>query len=132
MQADARREQPGRPSGLFQSVKALLATLVGIGHNRLELFGVELQEEVARAVAVLFWSIAALLLGLVAIALAAAAILLAVPESNRVLVAILLTGGATIAAVIAYSVSRARIVSRPRPFDATLTELAKDREKLSR
>jgi len=132
MPADAPRGEPGRRGGLLQSVKALLATLVAIGHNRLELFSVELQEEVARAVAVLFWSIAALLLALVAIALAAAAILLSVPESNRVLVAIVLTAGAAIAAVIAYSVSRTRLFSRPRPFDATLTELAKDREKLSR
>ncbi len=132
MAEDAPRAEPGRKGGLFQSAKALLATLVAIGHNRLELFSVELQEEVARAASMLLWSAAALLFGMLALGLAATAILLAVPVSNRVVVAVVLAAVAAIAALVAYATSRSRIHSRPRPFDATLSELAKDRDRLSR
>jgi len=132
MPEDATRAEPGRKGGLFQSAKALLATLVAIGHNRLELFSVELQEEIARTASILLWAAAALLFGMLALALAATAILLAVPASDRVVAAIVLAAVAAIAALVAFATSRSRILSRPRAFDATLSELAKDRDHLSR
>ena len=41
--------------GLFDSAKALLASLVAIAHNRLELLSTELQEEIARVALMLVW-----------------------------------------------------------------------------
>ena len=58
-----------QPGGLFASLKALLATLIAIGHNRLELFSTELQEEIARAASILLWALAALLLAFLAVLL---------------------------------------------------------------
>ena len=72
-----------QPGGLFASLQALLATLIAIGHNRLELFSTELQEEIARAAAMLLWALAALLLVFLSALLAAIAVLFAVPDSAR-------------------------------------------------
>jgi uncharacterized membrane protein YqjE len=119
------------PGGLFVSLKALLATLIAIGHNRLELFSAELQEEIARAASMLLWALAALLLLLSAL-LAAIALLFAVPEGARAAVAGILALVVLIVAAIAAWVSHGRATTKPRPFDATLSELAKDRQQLSR
>jgi uncharacterized membrane protein YqjE len=124
-------DQP-QASGLFASLKALLATLIAIGHNRLELFSTELQEEVARAASVLLWALAALLLVMLAVLLAAFAVVLAVPEGSRAVAAALIAlgacGGAGVAALVSYN----RATAKPRLFDATLTEIGKDRDQLSR
>jgi uncharacterized membrane protein YqjE len=91
---------PGPIRGLFRSLAKLLATAIGIAQTRLELLSTELQEEVHRAAEILVWTIVALLAALMLIAVTAALVL------------------------------RAKIRSRPRLFDATLTELAKDRASL--
>jgi len=132
MTDDAGQDQAAHARGLFGSLKALLATLVAIGHNRLELFSTELQEEISRAASILLWAVAALLLGVLAILLAAFAIVLAIPEGQRALVLALVAAAAAVAAVVAALVSRNRTAEKPRLFDATLTELAKDREDLTR
>jgi uncharacterized membrane protein YqjE len=120
------------PGGLFASLKALLATLIAIGHNRLELFSTELQEEVARAASTLLWALAALLLALLGGVLVAVAVLLAVPEGSRAVAAAFMALGAFGVAAIAALVSHSRATAKPRLFDATLTELAKDRDQLSK
>lgn len=132
MADDRTPEHAPHPSGLFASLKTLLATLIALGHNRLELFGTELQEEIARAAAVLLWALAALLLGMLALFLGALAILLAVPEDARVHTLVILAICAAAAGVLAGLVGRSRAAAKPRAFDATLGELAKDREQLSR
>ncbi len=121
-----------QPAGLFASLKALLATLIAIGHNRLELFSTELQEEVARAASILLWALAGLLLALLAILLAVGAILLAIPEESRAVAAALIALAALAGAAVAALVSHSRASAKPRLFNATLTELAKDRDQLSR
>ncbi len=121
-----------QPGGLFASLKALIATLIAIGHNRLELFSTELQEEIARAASVLVWALAALLLVLLAILLAVGAILLAVPPESRALTAALIALGAFAAAAVAALASHSRATAKSRLFDATLSELSKDRDHLSR
>jgi uncharacterized membrane protein YqjE len=120
------------PGGLFASFKALLATLIAIGHNRLELFSTELQEEVARAASMLLWALAALLLALLGALLVALAVLLAVPEGSRAVAAAFMALAAFGIAAIAALVSHGRATAKPRLFDATLTELAKDRDQLSK
>jgi uncharacterized membrane protein YqjE len=120
-----------QPGGLFASLKALLATLIAIGHNRLELFSTELQEEIARAASILLWALAALLLAFLAVLLGVGAILLAVPEGARATVAALIALGVCAAAAVAALISYNRATAKPRLFDATLSELRKDRDQLS-
>jgi uncharacterized membrane protein YqjE len=120
------------PSGLFGSLRALVATLIAIGHNRLELLSTEIQEEVQRIVSLLLWSVVAVLLGALGLLLVALAIVLSVDSAYRwlaaALVAALLFAGCLGAALVA----RNRVTLKPRPFDATLSELAKDHDTLSR
>ena len=47
-------------TGLFASLRRMLATLLGLIHTRLELVGVEIEEQIAHATSVLLWSIAAI------------------------------------------------------------------------
>jgi uncharacterized membrane protein YqjE len=119
------------PGGLFASLKTLLATLIAIGHNRLELFSTELQEEVARGASMLLWALAAMLLTMLGALLAIIAILLAVPEGSRAVAAALMALGAFGVAAVAALISHGRATAKPRLFDATLTELGKDRDQLS-
>jgi uncharacterized membrane protein YqjE len=118
------------PVGLVASVRALLATLVAIGHNRLELLGVEIQEEVERVASLLLWSVAALLAAFMTGLLLSAAIVLFFDPPQRWLAAaglgILFLAGTIWAA----SVARSRVAMKPRAFDAILSELAKDHDLL--
>lgn len=118
--------------GLLGSLRAFIATLVAIGHNRLELFSTEVQEEVERVASMLLWSAVALLLGLLALLLASIAIILAVPPAQQWLAAGLLTVLCLGACAWAAAVARSRMTMKRRPFDATLEELAKDHDLLSR
>jgi uncharacterized membrane protein YqjE len=119
-----------RPRGLFDSLKDLLATLSALAQTRLELLGTELEEQVARLAILLVWSIVALFLVFTAVVLAAVAIIILFWDEHRVLVAFGLAGGMALLAggSILYVVNQLK--QRPRMFQATLEELAKDRQRL--
>ena len=121
---------PDAPLGLLGSVRGLLATLGAIGHNRLELFSVEIQEEVERVASLLVWSVAALLAGVAGALLVAAAVVLSVDPAQRSLAAGLLGLLFLGVAVVAALKARTRVTLKPRPFDATLSELHKDHDLL--
>jgi uncharacterized membrane protein YqjE len=125
-------DEPERaaPTGFLDSIRTLAATVVALAHDRLELAATEFQEEIARLAGVLIWALAALLLGVVGLAFVAIMILLAVDPSHRALaaglLALLFLAGAGVAALIVRRILHAK----PRAFDASLTELEKDREGL--
>jgi uncharacterized membrane protein YqjE len=116
--------------GLLGSLRALLATLIAIGHNRLALFSVEIQEEIDRAAGLLLWSLAALLMGSAALVMLSLSVLLWVDPARRAAAAALLGLAFLAAAIAAAATARSRLALKPRPFDATLTELAKDHDLL--
>lgn len=120
------------PGGLLGSLRALLGTLVAIGHNRLELFSTEVQEEIERVASMLLWSAVALLLGVIALVSVSVAIILAVPPAHQWVAAIVLAALFLAACAWAAVVARSRMTMKRRPFDATLAELAKDHDALSR
>jgi uncharacterized membrane protein YqjE len=119
-----------RSRGLFDSLKDLLATVTALAHTRLELLGTELEEQVARLAILLVWSIVALFLVFTAVVLAAVALIVLFWDEHRVLAAFGLAGGMALLAggSILHVVNQLR--QRPRMFQATLEELAKDRQKL--
>lgn len=123
-------EEAQRPRGLFDSLRALLATVSELLHTRLELVGTEVEEQVARLASLLIWSIVALFLAFTAIVLIAVAIIVAFWESHRVLVAVGLAGLFAVLAGSALSILLAQVRARPRLFQSTLDELAKDRQHL--
>jgi uncharacterized membrane protein YqjE len=124
-------KRPGAELGLFGSAKALLATLIGIVHNRLELLSTELQEEIGRVAMLLLWGAVALFFVFLAIGFFALLVLIAFWDDHRVLAAALLAASFLVLALVAGFAARNQIGAKPRPFDASLGELAKDREQLT-
>ena len=129
------RYKPGaaevsRPTGLFHSGKALLATLMGIAHTRVELISTEVEEQFARMVSLLVWGLVALFLAFTGVILSAIAFIVLFWDSNRVLAAGGLAAVFVVLAVIAVLGFIARAKARPRLFEASLEELAKDRNQI--
>jgi len=117
-------------SGLFASAKTLLGTLIGIVHDRLELISIELQEEIGRVAFLLLWGAAALFFAFLGLAFVGLLIVIAVWDEHRLLAAALVAGLFLVLALAAAALATRQISAKPRPFDASLSELAKDRELL--
>jgi uncharacterized membrane protein YqjE len=122
--------QPPPGSGPAASLRALGATLLELLGTRAELALVELREEGERRTQMLALGLAgALFLGL-ALLLAALFVVVFFWETHR-LAAI---GGVTLLylgiAALAFAILRAKLRASPPPFEATLRELAADRELL--
>ena len=116
--------------GLFDSLKAMLATLVGIAHTRVELISTEVEEQLARLVSLLAWGLVALFFAFTGVILSAIAFIVLFWDSNRVLAAAGLAAVFVLLAVIAALGFVAKMKARPRLFKASLDELAKDRNEL--
>ena len=127
---DGSKPPQGHPVGMFDSLRQLLATLAGIAHTRIELLGVEVEEQVARLTSMLLWTIVSVFLAFTTVILIAVAILVAFWDANRILVAVLLAVGFAALALISWLRVRALARGRPHLFQATLEELAKDRDRL--
>ena len=84
----------------------------------------------ARVALLVLWGAVALFFAFLAVVFVAVLILVAFWES-RVLTASLLAVSFFALALIAAFVARHQIAAKPRPFDASLNELAKDREQLT-
>ena len=125
---DAPEESPR--VGLFDSLKALLATLVGIAHTRVELISTEVEEQFARLVSLLAWGLVAVFFAFTGVILSAIALIVLFWDSNRVLAAAALAAAFVLLAVIAVLGFIAKARARPRLFEASLDELAKDRSQL--
>ena len=118
-------------AGLLGSLQALLDSAAALARARLELFGAELQQELARLFYALAGALVVLLLAALGAAFAASALLLAVAEAHRALAAVLIAlffFGLALAA--AFSLRRLG-AGRPRPFAASLAELERDRERFA-
>lgn len=126
---DAPEESP--QIGLFDSLKALLATVVGIAHTRVELISTEVEEQFTRLVSLLAWGLVTLFFAFTGVILSAIAFIVLFWDSNRVLAAAGLAAAFLVLAVIAVLGFIARAKRRPRLFEASLEELGKDRSQLN-
>lgn len=118
--------------GLLRSAQALLASLLGLAHTRLELLGTELQEELARLAAGLLGALVAVALFALGLGFAAAAVVIAAGEDNRLAATALLGALFLLLALGVAFALRHLAHARPRPFDASLTEIERDYEALKR
>ena len=123
---------PGAATGLFRSLSNLFATLVTLAQTRLELLTTELHEEVQHAVGVAIWAFVVLLAAMIGLILGGLTIVFVYWDTHRVLAATLVTAAFFAVALVAALVLIAKINARPRFLDATLTELARDSESLTR
>ncbi|MEZ5486965.1 MAG: phage holin family protein [Steroidobacteraceae bacterium] len=119
-------------NGLFDSVRQLLAGVIAAAQTRLELVTTELAAEVQRAVGVLLWAAVALFFGGLAVLMIAITIVVAAPESRRLLVAGIVCAVFLAIAIGAALIVRRRVSQRAPLLAATLGELRKDREALER
>jgi uncharacterized membrane protein YqjE len=122
--------QGGPLSGLLQSLTQVVATIVAMGQTRLELLTVELRQEIQHAASLLLWAFVALFAAGIGLFLLALVMIFAFWDSHRLLVSILVTLGFFAIAAFAALYLRNQLRRRPRMLDGTLTELARDRQRL--
>lgn len=121
----------GAGDGLFVSLKALSANLLGIVQTRLELLSTDISEERERIVMLVVLALGALFSIGVGVVLLAILVVVALWESNRLaalggMIVFFLMSGAILAWIVLN-----KLRSAPRPFDASISELAKDRQELN-
>lgn len=118
---------PPPASGFTGALRTLADGLVAGVQQRIELFSVELQEEKFRLIQIFIWISAAVFAGVMAFAFASLTLVYLFWESARLTV----LGGLALfysAALLGIVLGFRRYLARqPRPFAATLTELAEDR-----
>ena len=113
-------------TGLFASLRRMLATLIALIQTRLELVGVEIEEQLAHAASVLLWSIAAIFFASLSVLLLALTIVIAFWDQHRLLAASLVTATFVLAALIAGLVAQHRLHTRPRLLATLAREFERD------
>jgi uncharacterized membrane protein YqjE len=122
----------GRSSGLFASLRDLLATLLAIAHTRIELVTTELEEELHRVAEILAWAFVLIFFGGMTVLMLAFLIIVLWWEEHRVLAASLTCLGFLLITATAALVLRAKVRVRPKLLNATIEELKRDRDALER
>jgi len=118
---------PPPAGGILGACRALGDGLIASVEDRVELFGVELQEEKHRLIQGMIWIGAAICTGLLALTFASLALVYCFWDHARLAVLVglaLVYGGALAAIIVTY---RRRVVRQPKPFAGTLAELREDR-----
>jgi uncharacterized membrane protein YqjE len=124
-------EESRPPSaGLFESLKTLLRSVVGIVHTRLELLSVEIAEERDHLIVLLVLVQSALFFLGVGVVLLAVLVAVAFAEGQRLLALGVLGGLFVLAGAGVAWLALRRTRTRPRLFAASLEELSKDRQHL--
>jgi len=118
---------PGRSvGGLFDSLRALIATLVAMAHTRVELFGTELEEEVRRVVALLLGGVLVLALASLALVFSGLVVIATYWDTHRVAATVGVAVGFIVLAAVAYLAVRQRTRRQSRLLSSTLDELERD------
>jgi len=113
--------------GLLDTLRALVESLFASVHDRVELLSVELQEEKFRLIRTLVWVSAGLFAGGMALTLGSVTLVYLFWESARLAVLGGLTALYAGACLVLVLTLRRYVARQPRPFAATLQELAADR-----
>lgn len=123
-------ESQAASGGLFESVKTLSVSLIGIVHTRLELLSTDIAEEREHLITLLVLVLLALFCLGVGVVLLALLIVVAFWESHRLLALGGVTGLFLIASAGMAWLALHKTRTRPRLFAASLAELSKDRQHL--
>jgi uncharacterized membrane protein YqjE len=112
------------------SPRRLGAAVLGLLHSHVELFGIELQEQKARTLSLLLFAGLALVFALLLLTGLSALLLIVLWDSYRLAGIIGLCVFYTLCALFCALRLKAAIFDESSPFNATLEELANDRERL--
>ena len=124
-------ESHAASGGLFESLKTLSVSLIGIVHTRLELLSTDVAEEREQLTSFLVLVLVALFCLGVGVVLLAILIVVAFWESHRLVALAGLTGLFLTAGVGLGRFAMHRVRNKPRLFEASLAELSKDRQQLT-
>ena len=117
---------------LLSSIKNLAATGASIAQTRLELLSVDVQIARSKFISLLIMIICALFFLFFGLVVLSLLIVIYSWESDRMLALSLLTSGfIAIGLILAILIMRS-LRTMPKLFEASIAELAKDREELSR
>ena len=119
------------PPRLLPSLRQLVSTAFSLGHTRLALAGLELEEEIQRLIGAAILAFAMLVLLALALVVLTFTIIFAVPEQYRIATMIAITVLYFVIAAVLGLRLRSVFALRPPIFGATLAELDKDREALA-
>jgi len=123
-------DQP-RPHGVLESLRKIGDSGVALLQNRLELFGLELQEQKERLVRVLLLAVGVLFLGnMAALVVTVTIVVLAGPEARKPIL-IVLSLLYVLATIAAFFALRKELREGSPPLSDTVSELKKDRDWLS-
>ncbi len=123
-------ESQAASGGLFESLKTLSVSLVGMVHTRLELLSNDVAEEREQLTSFLLLILVALGCMGVGIVLLATLVVVVFWETHRLVALAGLTGLFLMAGVGLGWYAMHRVRTKPRLFEASLTELSKDRQHL--
>ncbi len=112
------------------STRRLGAAFLGLLHSHVELFGIELQEQKARTVSLLLFAGLTLVFALLLLVGLSALVLILFWDSGRLAAIIGLCIFYSLAALFCALRLKMAIGDESSPFQATLEELANDRERL--
>jgi uncharacterized membrane protein YqjE len=121
---------PGAASQLLRSAVQLLGTVVEAVHTRAELLTTEVEEEIQRVGRVLLLGIAALLSGILSALIAGFVVVLVFWDTHRLAAAVAVLAVFLLGAAICGFAVRRELRVRPRLFEATRRELARDVTRL--
>src|SRR5829696_8093916 len=130
MFGDSGQGRNERGGGLFGSVRRVADTCLSSVHNRVELFGLELQEEKLRLMRLLLWTGAALFATFLAITIATIGLVLVFPSERRALVTIGFGILYTVIALVTWTKLRNEIKNSAPPLADKIAELKKDVDAL--
>jgi uncharacterized membrane protein YqjE len=119
-----------RWGGLLESLRAVAGTGVDFVHTRVQLFGVELEQELLRAASLIIQSVTALLLACLTVGFIGLAVIVIFWDSHRELAAILVAAFFALLATGAAILLKRTMAARPKPFRSTLEVLEHDSEAL--
>jgi len=119
-------ERAQRSGGAMASVRRVGSSLLGLLRTRVELFAVEVQEEKLRAINLMVWFAAAIILGAAGVLVAFGALSLFLWQTAGYGGLVGLALAALAAAATTLWVVRRRILHGPPPFGETVAELRKD------
>ena len=118
------------PADETSSSRRLGAAFLGLLHSHVELFGIELQEQKSRTVSLLLFAGLALVFALLLFIGLSALVMILVWDTYRFTGIIGLCLFYILAAAFCAMRLKAAIFDESSPFNATLEELANDRERL--
>ena len=117
---------------LLSSIKGLASTGVSIAQTRLELLSVDVQIARSKFVSLLVMIISALFFLFFGLVMLALLIVIYSWETDRMMALGLLTGAFLTVGLILVALITQSLRKMPRLFEASITELAKDREALTK